>query len=61
MPRAERLVWAREVAAALPTGNVTFFLHAGRRYAEFLEWRAEWPVRGLGIGQQLAWYKAKGF
>lgn len=40
-------------------------VHAGEDYADPLVtvlcnfgFRAEWPVRGLGIGEQLAWYKS---
>lgn len=40
-------------------------IHAGEDYADPLVtvlrnfgFQAEWPVRGLGIGQQLAWYQS---
>jgi hypothetical protein len=66
MPARARRGWADRVlrqiyAAMIP--SPMFFLHAGRDYADFLEpvLPNEWPVRGLGIGRQLAWYKERGF
>jgi hypothetical protein len=57
-----RRAWAGRVleqigALGLPDGT-RFFLHAGARYREHLApaLRAETPLRGLGIGQQLRWY-----
>jgi len=61
-----RLEWAKKVFDKLYfiiEQNDEIFIHAGVKYREFLE---KWfenngiiyhvPLRGLGIGQQLAWY-----
>lgn len=62
----ERRAWADRVLAqfaALGLADPTVFLHAGDRYAEHLEGplHAARPLRGLGIGRQLAWYVARGY
>ena len=63
MPRNLRQVWARKVLLQLKevlrTGDRIVFL-AGDRYREFLEpglsrYSVEVPMKGLGIGRQLAW------
>jgi hypothetical protein len=65
MPRAERKQWASSVMATLlnvlrPRDRVVIL--AGIAYREFLEpslrsrgYVVEVPMRGLGIGRQLAW------
>jgi hypothetical protein len=63
---ATRREWAARVLvqfAALGIEHPRVVLHAGDRYAEHLEGPldAERPLRGLGIGQQLAWYVARGY
>jgi hypothetical protein len=64
--RDERRRWGERVLAEIERRELapaTFFLHAGDRYAEFLAGplMARRPLAGLGIGRQLAWYKARGF
>ena len=69
MPASERCRWAARVLEALSEiarpGDAVVML-AGRRYREHLtpvlEARGitvEVPMEGLGIGQQLAWLKAR--
>jgi hypothetical protein len=63
---AERRAWGDRVLeqfAALGLDAPRVFLHAGDRYAEHLTGplQAERPLRGLGIGRQLAWYVARGY
>lgn len=71
----QRKMWGSRVRAQL-CGAVddiggftaaTFYLHAGRRYTEYLApWLLEmgadvtFPLSGLGIGQQLRWYIERG-
>jgi hypothetical protein len=40
----------------------TFYIHAGERYSEHLVPHLRYlrPLKGLGIGKQLAWYGARG-
>jgi hypothetical protein len=57
----EQRDWAREVLCqleALGLRDDDFWLLAGEKYARFLEepLNAQRPLRGLGIGRQLAWY-----
>ncbi len=61
---AGRVAWALQVQEQLGKRGLLnaghrFVLHAGRVYAEpllpYLE--AEQPLRGLAIGQRLAWYR----
>lgn len=54
----ERRAWAARVLAAVPNAD-RYVMWAGRIYAEHLAraLRAELPLRGLGIGQQLAYLK----
>lgn len=54
----QRTVWALMVRHQMPDAD-HYVLLAGKRYAEHLAdyldaWR---PLEGLGIGQQLAWFK----
>ncbi|MGI9252867.1 MAG: DUF6884 domain-containing protein [Thermomicrobiales bacterium] len=63
---AEQQVWAARVLeqfAALGIAEPRVVLHAAERYARHLEepLGAERPLRGLGIGRQLAWYVARGY
>lgn len=64
-----RFAWAKKVFDALYftlEKEDEVFIHAGVKYREFLE---KWfkgnsvsyqvPLRGLGIGQQLRWYKLR--
>lgn len=65
----ERLGWAAEVVYALRAAGVAdacLYLHAGGHYRAALEqWgrrsgdllRLHAPLAGLGIGQQLTWYR----
>jgi hypothetical protein len=66
LSRAERRHWAAAVLAEIEQLNLqdaSYFLHAGQRYSEFLAepLSATRPLAGLGIGQQLAWYVARGY
>jgi hypothetical protein len=56
----ERRAWAARILAAVPPAD-RYVIWAGRLYAEHLvdPLRAELPLRGLGIGQQLALLKAR--
>jgi DGQHR domain-containing protein len=63
LDRAGRQAWADRVLGQLRRrgllgGPHRFFLHAGADYADPLAncLPAEQPLRGLGIGQRLAWY-----
>ena len=66
LTRAEREAWADEVVRQLRERGLEeaeFFLHAGENYADPLGrrlGRTRRPLRGLGIGRQLAWYKERG-
>lgn len=67
----QRAAWVGEVFSALrqiaPLAELCIEIHAGRGYVMPLmahtaaqavagpEWR--WPLRGLGLGEQLGWYK----
>jgi hypothetical protein len=55
-----RFLWATRVLVAVPSAN-RYVIWAGEPYAEFLapDLGAELPLRGLGIGQQLKFLKAK--
>lgn len=57
--RKERCVWAGRVLATIPPAR-RYVLWAGAIYAEHLApaLNAELPLRGLGIGQRLAWFKS---
>jgi hypothetical protein len=57
---AERKLWAGSVLARIPSAR-RYVLWAGSTYAEFLAepLLADVPMRGLGIGQQLAYLKAR--
>lgn len=70
MSRTERQAWVQKVFEQIAlrdlvrSGN-TFYFHAGKRYREGLVEllrqhgaSVEVPLADLGIGQQLAWYKA---
>jgi hypothetical protein len=62
----ERRLWAERVLAQINQrglGEASFYVHAGDRYAEHLEsyLNSQRPLKGLGIGRQLAWYSARGF
>lgn len=58
--KSERRLWAKRVMKSIPAAQ-TYILWAGNLYAEYLaeELRAERPMRGLGIGQQLAYLKRR--
>jgi hypothetical protein len=66
----ERRRWSAEVVAKLadklsPLGGTTFEIHAGSTYTDHglidglgsLGAEVELPVRGLSLGEQLAWYR----
>ncbi len=68
---AERRRWSQLVLSQLdrelgPVGHTVFEVHAGKNYVDFglvagLEDRGaivEWPVKGLPMGKQLAFYGA---
>jgi hypothetical protein len=66
MSLAERRTWSEQVGVALrgitePTDML--YVHAGEAYRWWVpDWRrcaVHVPLAGLGIGQQLAWYKAR--
>jgi len=62
----ERRAWAAGVAEELDRLELMgseFFFHAGSRYTSVLApmlRRSTWPLQGLGIGRQLAWYHERG-
>jgi hypothetical protein len=68
---AERMAWGRGVRATLnaeilPSERevTTLYVHAGAVYRDAMDleswrWNVRVPLEGLGIGQQLAWYKAE--
>jgi hypothetical protein len=68
---ARRRAWSRGVLANLSSklgdlGEHTFEIHAGAAYVEYglsaglreAGAEVEWPLAGLGLGEQLAWYHA---
>jgi hypothetical protein len=64
--RAGRQAWARRVVGQLRRRGLLgrghrLLLHAGADYADALAalTGAECPLRGLGIGQRLAWYRRR--
>jgi hypothetical protein len=62
--RIERQEWGQKVFEQLRTMNLQseiFCLHAGRLYCEPLQQLVicQLPMRGMGIGQQLAWYSSR--
>lgn len=67
LDQPERHAWAARVVADLRRRDLMdaeFFLHAGEKYAKPLEpllGASQRPLRGLGIGRQLAWYVARGY
>lgn len=67
MKAADRRVWVHKVALKLgrvaDLKNDVFYIHAGRNYQEVRNYMENWciPLKSLGIGQQKAWYKKRGF
>ena len=62
--KLERQEWGEKVLERLRTMNLQseiFCLHAGRLYCEPLQHliACQLPMRGMGIGQQLAWYSSR--
>lgn len=62
--KLERQAWGRKVFEQLRTMNLQseiFCLHAGRLYCEPLQdlVACQLPLRGMGIGRQLAWYSSR--
>lgn len=59
--KLRRLAWAHRVLRAMPDTDARVVILAGRSYAQVLAptLHAELPLAGLGIGQQLAWFKAR--
>jgi len=69
--RSQREAWANDVLQQLLTvltgyEDCTVFFHAGTKYREVLlaslserGYHCEVPLEGLGIGEQLAWYKSR--
>ncbi|WLD92438.1 DUF6884 domain-containing protein [Alkalihalobacillus sp. AL-G] len=66
----EKKVWARKVIDTFQKyespEDIVVSLHGGKVYRDHLEpileqkgYRYEIPMKGLGIGQQLAWYDEK--
>lgn len=55
----DRGVWGLRVREQMPEAD-QYVLLAGRLYAEHLikALRPELPLKGLGIGQQLSWFKS---
>jgi hypothetical protein len=57
MGNVERLAWQKKVVNLLDMRH-EYYLHAGKNY-----WlpgiNLRTPMKGLGIGEQLAWYKKK--
>lgn len=69
LPRraADRLEWgarvARQLDAAIPDLDAELVVLAGERYADAIipedrDWNWSEPLRGLGIGERLAWLKS---
>ncbi len=67
LDHGERRAWAERVVADLRNRGLMgaeFHLHAGEKYARPLEpllGEVDRPLRGLGIGRQLAWYRSRGY
>ncbi len=67
LDQPERRAWAERVVEDLRRRDLLdaeFFMHAGEKYARPLEpllGVTHRPLRGLGIGRQLAWYRARGY
>jgi hypothetical protein len=64
MSRAEQQGWALRVLVTLDHLEIreaSFYLHAGVEYRRFLEpfLHCAVPLRGLGIGEQLGWYRTR--
>ena len=69
LPAADRRAWGDRVFAQLratvgPLPGRGFEFHAGSHYVEAVRPHlekvgaaVEWPLKGLGLGQQLHWYK----
>ena len=69
LPVASRRAWgdrlfAQLQAAAVPLPGRVFEFHAGSHYVEAVRPHLErlgavvaWPLKGLGLGEQLHWYK----
>ena len=69
LPAAGRRAWGDRVfaqlqAAAAPLPGRVFEFHAGSHYVEAVRPHLErlgavvaWPLKGLGLGEQLHWYK----
>jgi hypothetical protein len=68
MSAREREAWANRIAVELtdrfPAGTVLWF-HTGALYldaiASVVPHQVHFPLAGLGIGQQLAWYRRHAF
>lgn len=59
-------LWLDDCDTPIHPSELTVEIHAGREYAETLKQlleivgvKVEWPMEGLGIGEQLAWYKSR--
>jgi Family of unknown function (DUF6884) len=66
LDKEERRSWAKRVLEQIDDralNDAMFYIHAGDRYAEHLEPQlpSQRPLKGLGIGKQLAWYSARCF
>jgi cytoplasmic iron level regulating protein YaaA (DUF328/UPF0246 family) len=67
--KAESIEWAESVFNSIKekyTNDAVIYIYAGAAYRKFLQpllegggYKVEIPLQGLGIGQQLAWYKNK--
>ncbi len=62
--RTDRRAWGLRVVEQIKERGLeraTFFFHAGRAYAEPLAGflTCSFPLKGMGIGRQLAWYLAQ--
>jgi len=64
MSAKERAKWSEMVLsqiAKLGLDDEKFYVHAGKKYQGICKYHANYhvPLAGLGIGQQLAWYKER--
>lgn len=59
MPAEGRRAWAGHVSSALSALPGRLVCLAGRKYWEHITVELDIPLEGMGIGQQLAWFKAK--
>lgn len=66
MGKGDREIWVNSVIRTLQTMDIglthEYYIHAGKRYQEICKYlpKCNVPLKSLGIGEQLAWYKKEG-